>query len=343
MTSLTAIFGNSKADAKESDKLRELYWDRAELKKEFANLREQKLALEEKLKSRDSEAIRARQKLEHLEQLLADPDWVHNVVLYYQLRGVNNQCRNKVARFSEHLKQQREQKQHSEVLDAWEKKIAAKEAELKKALGEHRMGMQLLEDKLQAERHRSATMGGVARFLQRGKLDANLEDIAAEIDLARAREAEMLAEIDALRSTDKPDVQGLDLTTKRSINFMILSYVQQLYLHFSDDDLAGLIKETGDKEPGVIRYGDRHECEQLLERVASKAAAADDLSNLVDVLQHRSRLIAENALFNEDDDSVPVPGTVATVYAIDSNGAVRQKDANLLEENYWNVAAVLSC
>ena len=47
-------------------------------------------------------------------------------------------------------------------------------------------------------------------------------------------------------------------------------------------------------------------------------------------------------MFREDEDAVPAPGTVATVFVIDPNGVVRQKDANLLGDNYFGVAKVLS-
>ena len=54
------------------------------------------------------------------------------------------------------------------------------------------------------------------------------------------------------------------------------------------------------------------------------------------------RMIAEHALFKKDEDVVPIAGTVATVFAIDSNGVVKEKDANLLGENYWGISNVLS-
>ena len=59
-------------------------------------------------------------------------------------------------------------------------------------------------------------------------------------------------------------------------------------------------------------------------------------------MKKRAQLIAENALFREDADAVPVDGTVATVFMIDATGVIRTKDANLLGENYWNLSAVLS-
>ena len=67
MTSLTAIFGssNEKSDdsEQESEKLLNLYWNRAELKKEFAELRDENVRLQERVAEQEGAAVRAEQKL----------------------------------------------------------------------------------------------------------------------------------------------------------------------------------------------------------------------------------------------------------------------------------------
>ena len=65
-------------------------------------------------------------------------------------------------------------------------------------------------------------------------------------------------------------------------------------------------------------------------------------SDYVDELKQRAEFIAEHAVFNEDDDAVPIAGTVATVFAINGNGVVTKSDANLVGDNYWGIANVLS-
>ena len=83
MTSLTAIFGNSdERPEEESEKLLELYWNRAELKKEFAGLRKEQFRLQDRVKQQEGSTERVQQKLDHLEQLLADSEWVYNVIIY---------------------------------------------------------------------------------------------------------------------------------------------------------------------------------------------------------------------------------------------------------------------
>ena len=88
MSSLTAIFGNSEEKSQDSDKLMDLYWNRAELKKEVAEMRKEQYRLNDRIKDQEGATARLQQKLDHLEGLLTDPEWAHNVVVYYRFRGL---------------------------------------------------------------------------------------------------------------------------------------------------------------------------------------------------------------------------------------------------------------
>jgi hypothetical protein len=123
---------------------------------------------------------------------------------------------------------------------------------------------------------------------------------------------------------------------------MILAYAQQLLLHFGDDDLAALAKEASEKSAGAISYGSRQECEQLLARIRKRVDAIEQNTDFASILQQRARLIGERAMFRNDGDVVPIAGTVTTVYDIDSRGSVIKTETNLLGENYWGIAKVLS-
>lgn len=341
MTSLTAIFGNSETDNEESEKLLELYWNRAELKKEFANLREQTFKLQEQVKTEKGRTARYQQKFEHIENLLLDPEWVHNVVAFYQLRAFNQRCCNRVARFAEQLKQQREKRQHGRLLDEWNAKRRAEAQAVERQIGESRMQMQMLEDHLQAERHRLSMMNGFVRFFRKRSVTKSLDSIAENIAIAQQNESALLQELEEIQTRESPDTQGLNLAEKRSINMMILSFTQQMYLQFADENLAGLVKESGDKSVGAIRYGTRDECDLLLKAVAGKAGAMERITDSLDILKHRARLISEKALFKNEDDAAPIPGTVVTLFMIDQNGLIREKDVDLLGENFWSVSEVL--
>lgn len=342
MSSLTAIFGNSAEKSQDSEKLLHLYWNRAELKKEFAGMRKEQFRLRDKIKQQEGATARMQQKLDHLEELLIDADWAGNVVVFYQLRGLALRCQRKLAKFAEQLKQQREQRQHNGLLVKWNEERARQAKALDQKLVEQRASIQELEDQLQAERSRLMSMSGFLKIFRRRSVTAMLDKLAMQIDDGRQDEQNLLQRLDEIKNSKPPENQGLDLATKRSINFMILSFAQQLLLHFADDDLAALSKEASEKSVGAVNYGNWQDCSQFLLRVQKRTEALEQNSDFAAVLQKRAKMIGEKALFRNDSDAVPVAGTVTTVYEFDQGGLVRKSETNLLGENYWAIAKVLS-
>mgnify|MGYP001827411674 CR=1 FL=1 len=341
---LTGIFKAIDAPPPEqdSDKLVDLYRNRAELKKEFAALRNEKYQLEDRIKEQRASIERVQQKLSHLESLLLDPEWVHNVVTFYQLRRLAAHCEARLARFAEQLKQQREKRIEDRVLAAFRETQDEKRAEVETRIGEHRMRVQMLEDQLQAERHKLQTLGGLSKFMKGKAQEESVDEIEAAVVEAQASEAELLQELDRIEQTPPPPHDGLQVADKRSINFMILSYAQQMYLDFFEDHLASLAKEAGDKSVGAVNYGSKADCDEILECLWARKEEVEKKENSTELLQKRAKLIAQHAIFRNDDDAVPAPGTVATVFDVSKNGVVSKFDGNLLGENYFGVAKALS-
>ena len=342
MTSLTGIFKAAPEETPDKDKLVDLFRNRAELKKEFAALRNEKYRLQDRIKQHEGATARVQQKMDHLESLLLDREWVHNVVAFYQLRRLEAHCNVKLVRFAEQLKQQREKRVHNKVLGAWNEQRADQAANIQREIGENRLQAQMLEDQLQAERHRLMTMNGLTKIFRGRSLRDAIDKIAASMHSGQSREGDLLQTLEDLDKLDPPDHEGLDIATKRSINIMILAFVQQLYLHFAEDDLAILAKEASEKSVGAVNYGTKYECDEIIERIENRWDSMESVTEFADVLQRRAQLISERAKFRGDDEVVPAAGTVAIVYAIDANGVVRERDANLLGDNYFGVAKVLS-
>lgn len=342
MTSRTAIFGAPNEKGDESDKLVELFKNRAELKKEFAELRKEQFRLQQRVKEQQGSTARITQKLEHLESLLIDPEWADTVVVFYQLRALNRRCQRKLAKFAEQLKQQRERRRQDGQLAGWQEGLDRDAAGLQQQIGEHGMQVQQLEDQLGAERQRLDSMSGLARVLKGRAASGNLDKLTVQLADAQRVEQELLLKLDGIQNRKPPDTQGLGIAEKRSINFMIISFAQQLYVQFRDGRLVSLVKESGDKSVGAINYGNKVDCDVLRALIVKQAESMEKITDFADILQRRAGLIAEHAVFKEDNDVVPIPGTVATVFAIDVNGVIREKDANLLGENYWELSNVLS-
>lgn len=342
MASRQPIFGVVSEHGDENEKLVELFRNRAELKKEFAALSKERHRLQQLVKEQQGATARIEQRLEHLESLLADPEWVHTVVVFYQLRSLNRRCAGKLARFAEQLKQQREKRVRDAQISAWRDKCNARRKRLDQELSARRQQLRKLEGQLDAERQRAATVSGFSRMFRKHSAPGQLAELEGKLEALREQERAVLGKVEALENGALPDPPGLSLAEKRSVNFTILAFAQHLFLQFDDRNLVALVKESSDKSVGAINYGSKRDCDLLLERVALQVDALEKASDYADILRRRAELIAEHAMFKDDEDAVPVAGTVATVFAINGNGVVTKSDANLLGDNYWGLANVLS-
>lgn len=342
MASITTLFKNEPEVTEDRDKLVDLFRNRAELKKEFAALRNEKYQLQDRVKSQVGSTERVQQKLNHLESLLLDPEWVHNVVVYYQLRRLAFHCEAKLERFAEQLKQQREKRVHSKILVSWNEERKQDKVKVETQVGEQRVQVQMIEDRLQAERHKLMTMGGITKLFRGRSQTATIDSLQASIAAIQVAERDLLLELERIDHLEPPAHQGIDMATKRSINFMIIAFAQQLYLDYEEDNLVSLAKEARDKSVGAINYGSKFDCDRLLERLIRRREEVEQAGDFAELLKTRAKMIAKHALFRHDDDAVPVPGTVTTVFDIDPSGATRQSDASLLGENYFGISKVMS-
>ena len=342
MAGLTEIFKHAEEPEQDTDKLVDLFRNRSELKKEFAALRDEKYQLEDRIKEHRGAIERVEQKLNHLEALLLDPEWVHNVVTFYQLRRLAAHCEARLERFAEQLKQQREKRIRDKTLAAWKQTLDEKRARVAEKHGEQRLRLQALEDQLESERQTLETMGGLSRLVRGKAQSAGIEVTESRLAAAQAKEAELLDELDRIDRTEPPPQEGLDIGAKRSINFMVLSFAQQLYLDYLEDNLATMAKEASDKSVGAVNYGSKQDCDEILERLAIRREEVGQQEPDTEVLQERARQIARQATFRSDDEAVPTSASVATVFDVMANSAISRLDANLLGENYFKVAGVLS-
>ncbi len=342
MSGLTAIFGSSEEDSPDNEKLLHLYWNRNELKKEFAGMRKEQFRLKDKIQQQEGATARLEQKLAHIEDLLIDPEWSRSVAVFYQLRGVALRCESKLARFAEQIKRQRERKLNDKLLGGWNEGRAQESNVLGRKLLDRQNSIQQLENERIAECHRLEALNGFFAFFKRRSMTVMVASLTEKIQQEERQEATVQQQLDEIAARRPPEALGLDIPAKRSINFMIIAYAQHLYIQFGDRALVGMVKEAGEKSVGSVNYGSENECSELLQRIHTCVDSIEGDSDFAETLQKRAKLVSEKALFHKDDDAVPISGTVATLFKIDQTGLVRESDANILGDNYWRIATTLS-
>jgi len=342
LASLTTIFRNGASGLSEQDKLADLFRNRAELKKEFAALRDEKYQLQDRIKQHIGATARVEQQLGHLENLLLDPNWVLNVAVFFQLRSLAKACAEKLERFAEQLKQQQEKQRHSEVLAVWGRRRRERIAAVERNIGAHRETMQLLEDQFETERHRLLSTSTFLKWFRGRTVAREIQNISNRIDAGKVQEEEMLQELKSVENMEPPSQRGLDIAAKRAINTKILAFAQQLYLQFDDDNLLCLAKEATVNGVGTVKYGSNADCAQILASLEQRRSEDHLATTNADTLKKRLRLISRCAVYRNADDAVPVPASVATVFAIDSAGEVTETAVDILGENYFGIAKILS-
>lgn len=342
MSSLTTIFGNSEEKTEDSDKLMALYWNRAQLKKEFAGMRKDRYRLQARIKEQEGKTARIQQKLDHLEHLLVDPEWVHNVIVFYQLRGLGKKVECKLARFAEKLKQQREQEKYSSLLVDWNEERKLKARAMNEQIVLNRDIVQQLEDQLESEQRRLTSMNAFTRFFRGRSAIKLIGSLATDLEGAVKEDRLLRANLEKLMNRNPPDHQGLDIDAKRSINLLIIAFAQQLYFQLDKNGIAGLVKESTEKSVGAINYGTQYECQQIIEKVEKNLERLETVTEPADVLKRRAMILGEQAKFSGNDDAVPTPESVASLIRIDANGLVSEKNLNISGENYWEISSVFS-
>src|SRR5262245_11576266 len=94
----------------EDERLLQLYWNRAELKKELSRLQGELHRLVDQMNDREAALVRAREQLEQLENHLGNPDVAMHALVYFQLRALWRTAAAKVARFAAQLRRQQEER-----------------------------------------------------------------------------------------------------------------------------------------------------------------------------------------------------------------------------------------
>jgi septal ring factor EnvC (AmiA/AmiB activator) len=91
--------GASQPDAQE-ERLLQLYWNRAELKKELTRLQDERIKLLEQLRNQETATARAKEQVQVLEEYLGNPEIAVHALVYFQLKALWRAAGARLARFA---------------------------------------------------------------------------------------------------------------------------------------------------------------------------------------------------------------------------------------------------
>jgi uncharacterized coiled-coil DUF342 family protein len=335
-----------------TDQLLKLYWNRAGVKRELKALRRERFELIDKLKEQEGAIVRAQEQLEGLERLLTNPLAAANAMVYFQLRHLWRIGAQRLEQFGRELQTQREKRERAQVQDA---EIAKRKRRLD-AINEKVGGLadkhRAVADDLTRSEQQLERMNRVIRWFRGPSLKRRIAGLKDGRHMLDEKLAELRELAEKIQGEPLPEPEELSLESRRLINCAIIGLAQHLVVHFSEHDLASLAKTSTERPVGDMKFGDRRDCDRMVERVREKIEELKQQKTLADQVKRRTDLLLAEVKYRNDTDSVPSIECVQMIArspSAQANNEVdlarRSADAplriNVVADDYWDLLAVM--
>ena len=334
-----------------SDQLLKLYWNRAGVKRELKALRRERFELLDKLKEQEGAIVRAQEQLEGLERLLTNPLAAANAMVYFQLRHLWRIGAQRLEQFGRELQTQREKRERLQLHESEMAKRNRRLDAIKEKLNGLAEKRRLVTDEQARLEQQLERMNALFRLFR----GAGIKRQIAGIQSGRAMLEEKLAEFkdlaEKIQGEPLPEPEELSLESRRLINTAIIALAQHLVAHFSEHDLAQLAKTSTERAVGDMKFGDRRDCDRMVERVREKVEELKQQKTLADHVKRRAELLRTEIKYRNDTDSVPSVDTLQYVSralaapTTEVDLSRRATDAplriNVLADDYWNLLSVM--
>jgi chromosome segregation ATPase len=335
-----------------TDQLLKLYWNRAGVKRELKALRHERFELIDKLKAQEGAIVRAQEQLEGLERLLTNPLAAANAMVYFQLRHLWRIGAQRLEQFGRELQTQREKRERAQVQDA---EIAKRKRRLD-AINEKVGGLadkhRAVVDDLTRSEQQLERMNRVLRWFRGPGLKRRIAGLKDGRHMLDEKLAELRELADKIQGEPLPEPEELSLESRRLINCAIIGLAQHLVVHFSEHDLASLAKTATERPVGDMKFGDRRDCDRMVERVREKIEELKQQKTLADQVKRRTDLLLAEVKYRNDTDSVPnieCVQLIARSLSAQPNNEIdlarRSADAplriNVVADDYWDLLAIM--
>ncbi len=348
-TQMTTIASPLLQRRKEPDEeqLLKLFWNRAELKKQLGKLRLEKEKLIDQLRQQESVNLRSEQKLEQLENLLADPLQAANVTIYYQLRGVWQQCRKRLVRVARELAERQQSREEQHAKGRFEQRRDSELAILDEKLAGLQDQATTMHAELQGAEERRRRLIGFWNYFRRRATADRVEAIRASLDGLQAQIDRLKVERREKELEAGPGFEGLSGEGKRNINLAVIAMAQQLLVHFWAHNIAALAREAAVRSLVDVSYGNTAECRTLGQNIEQVMRKTDAMEKLTLQMRRRAEFLKLKAQYRRDTDTVPVASSFAAVpVSLTEAGDLRPVDervisVNVLADEYWDIYTVL--
>jgi hypothetical protein len=336
-----------------SEQLLKLYWNRADVKRELRALRRERFELLDKLKEQEGAIVRAQEQLEGLERLLTNPLAAANAMVYFQLRHLWRVGAQRLEQFGKELQLQRERRERAQLHEA----ALAKRKRRLSAINEKFRGLvekrKLVLDEAERIETRLASMNPLIKLFRGPRLRHRAAGLRNGLTIIDDKLEEVKELADKIQGEPLPEPEDLSLESRRLINTAVIALAQHLVVHFSEHDLASLAKTATERAVGDMKFGDRRDCDRMVERIRERIDELKQQKTLADNVKKRTDHLLAEMKYRNDTDSVPtidclqlISRDLGQAQSADMMELSRRaSDAplriNVVADNYWDLLAVL--
>ncbi len=194
-------------------------------------------------------------------------------------------------------------------------------------------------------------MNTLVRLFRAGALKRQIAGLASGRQMLEEKLEELRALTEKIQGEPLPEPEGLSLDSRRLINTAVIALAQHLVVHFSEHDLASLAKTSTERAVADMKFGDRRDCDQMVERIREKIEELKQQKTFADQVKRRTDLLLAEVKYRNESDSVPAVEGLQLInrtpaaQADELEMARRTSDAplriNVVADGYWDLLAVM--
>lgn len=331
--------------AEHEARLLQLYWNRAELKKELSRLQKEHYELLEQIQAHEAEATQAREQYAALEQYLGNPEAGAHALVYFQLRGLWRSCAGKLERFAEQLQQQQTDRERRRQMIEFDQARQRQMADLERRLRDARGAADVLEAQLKLMKNKHTAFRGFWNYFRRRRLAHEIDAARDQWEVAATQVTDLSDELADAEAAHAPEFPGLSVDGRRIVNTAVIAYAQQLVLALSSGGLAMLAKETTTKRLLEVQYGDREDCGRFLALLREASALVEKKTADLSGLKERTDALRAEAIYRSDADTIPLTDSIGTLPAptalVSGLETANRSGINVLVDDYWDLYKAL--
>jgi len=325
----------------QDERLLQLFWNRAELKKELTRLQDERLKLLEQIRKQETATARAKEHVQVLEEYLGNPEIAVHALVYFQLRAVWRTAAARLGRFAEQLKQQQTDREQRRQVIEFDQTRRRELADFDRRIHDARSRADMLEAQIKLMEAKLTAMRGFWNYFRRRSLAEEIEAERVQWDQAVTLVTDLSDDRTNLEETPPPEFPGISVDGRRVVNTAVIAYAQQLVAALAAGGLAMLAKETTSKRLFDVRYGSPTDCARLMTLLRDVLAMLNDEAENLSGLKERTDAVRAAASYRSDADTVPLTDSIGTLPVptapVSGLETANRAGVNVLVDDYWDL------